>query len=108
MAQNPSHREELKLEKNHLDVIQGSVPAVKVCTFSSHNVWILHVLVRWRPMSESYLLRETFLYPLHRRDRQRTQLRGTLTEIAVQVLSSPRHVWEWDHVPAIQIPRPLP
>ena len=34
-------------------------------------------------MSGSYLLRETFLYPLHRRDRPRTQLRGTLTEISV-------------------------
>jgi len=33
-----------------------------------------------------YLLRETFLYPLHRRDRQRTQLRGTLTEVSVHDL----------------------
>jgi len=85
MAQKP-RREDLKLEKNHYDVTQGSVSAAKVCTFSSHNVWILHVLVRWRPISGSYLLRETFLYPLHRRDRQRTQLRGTLTEVSVHDL----------------------
>ena len=32
MAQKPSHREELKLEKNHYDVTQGSVSAMKVCT----------------------------------------------------------------------------
>ena len=86
------------------------VSVKKVRTFSSYNVCILHVLVRWRPVSGSYLLRETFLYPLHRRDRQRTQLRGTLTEVSVHDLwglSSPRHVWEWDHVPAILIPRPL-
>ena len=46
-------------------------------------------------------------------DGQRTQLRGALTEVSVHdlwVLSSPisRHVWEWDHVPAILIPRTLP
>ena len=91
MAQKP-HREELKYEKNHYDVTQGSVSATKVRTFSSHNVWILCVLVTSRPVSGSYLLRETLLYPLHRRDRQRTQLRGTLTELSVHdfwVLSSP-------------------
>jgi len=86
------------------------VSVKKVRTFSSYNVWILHVLVRWRPVSGSYLLRETFLYPLHRRDRQRTLLRGTLTGVSVHgSLSSEqchvRHVWEWDHVPAIHIPR---
>jgi len=64
----------------------NAVSATKVCTFSSHNIWILHVLVTSRPVSGSHLLRETFLYPLHRIDRQRTLLRGTLTEVSVHDL----------------------
>ena len=73
-------RKELKIEKESLWY------DTKFCICNEGvylYIAILCVLVRWRPVSGSYLLRETFLYPLHRRDRQRTQLRGTLTEISV-------------------------
>jgi len=75
-------REKLKLE-SYFDVIQSSVSARKVRTFSSY-IWIVHVLVRGEPCQ--VYLRETLLYPLHGRDKERTQLRGTLTEVSVHDL----------------------
>ena len=89
-------RKELKIEKESLWY------DTKFCICNKGvylYIWILCALVSWCQVW--YLLRETFLYPLQRRDRQRTQLRGTLTEISVHdvwVLSSPipRHVWEWN------------
>ena len=82
-------RKELKIEKESL----WYDTKFSICNEGVYlYIWILCVLERWRPMSGSYLLRATFLYPLHRRETQRTQLRGTLTELSVHdfwVLSSP-------------------